>query len=456
MNETYFKALLQELIDENPFSVRAVLKILGVEFTDSVPTLAVTREKSPRLLVNLAFLEEHCQTEKQVKAVIVHEFLHILLGHTEDKKAMTPARHLAFDAVINAIIHRQYGWEYSQMMSSYYEKALGLKILLRPMNRYEADRYRNWIRPQSELYRLCTLWDALYQGNLIADDIESLAQEMAQRKPDRVLADGPILISGGNPEDIGDLLGNHQDMSDALPEKLQEALDQALKEMNGSGIWREPWSRGVGARPEEALFRSDNRPLRRWQEKTLAVLREYVEPDRKSRARREEAHEYRIPVLSPGDRRAFLRSQWSPFLPDAGWSTTVMKQAGTTQVYLDVSGSMDQEMPLIIALLGRLSSHIRRPFWAFSDVVAPAVIQGGLLKTTSTGGTSMSCVLEHVVETRPASAVVVTDGYIEEVELDLLRKASATRIHAIVTRDGSPSALRWAGISYTQLDEVPS
>ena len=57
MNETYFKALLQELIDENPFSVRAVLKILDVEFTDSIPTLAVTREKSPKLLVNLNFLK---------------------------------------------------------------------------------------------------------------------------------------------------------------------------------------------------------------------------------------------------------------------------------------------------------------------------------------------------------------------------------------------------------------
>ena len=34
---------MQELIDENPFSVRAVLKILNVEFTDAVPTLAVTR-----------------------------------------------------------------------------------------------------------------------------------------------------------------------------------------------------------------------------------------------------------------------------------------------------------------------------------------------------------------------------------------------------------------------------
>jgi hypothetical protein len=324
------------------------------------------------------------------------------------------------------------------------------------MNRYELERFQSWVRPKSELYRLCALWDALYRGQLIADDIESLAQEMAQSRPERVMADGPFLISGGNPGDAGDLLGNHEDMDRALPGKLRDALDQALKEMNGSGIWRNPWSRGVGANPGEVLFRSDNRPLRRWEEKTLAVLRQHVEPDRRSRARREEALEYRIPVLSPGDRRAFLRSQWTPFLPDACWSTTVMKQVGTTQVYLDVSGSMDLEMPLIIAMLGRLSSHIRRPFWAFSDVVAPAVIQGDQLKTTSTGGTSMSCVLEHVAETRPASAVVVTDGYIEEVDPDLFEKAAATKLHAIVTGDGDPSALYQAGIPYTQLDEVPS
>ena len=456
MNETYFKALLQELIDENPFSVRAVLKILDVEFTDTVPTLAVTREKSPRLLVNLAFLEEHCRTEKRVKAVIIHEFLHVLLGHTEDKKKMTPSRHLAFDAVINAIIHRQYGPQYSEMMSSYYEKADGLKKLLRPMNRHERDWYENWRTSHGELYRLCTLWDALYEGRLIADDIESLAQEMSRPNLERILASGPIVLSGGKLEDIGDLLGNHADMDDSLPEKLQDALEQALREMNGSGIWREPWSRGVGARPEDVLFEAEDRPLRRWTEKTLAVLRRFVEPDRKSRASNDVPLEYRIPVLSPGDRRAFIRSLWSPFIPDASWSTTVKKCEGTTQIYLDVSGSMDREMPLIITLFSRLSKHIRRPFWAFSDEVSAAVIEKNVLKTTSSGGTSMSCVLEHLARTRPASAVVVTDGYIEEVEPGLLAATSSTRIHAIVTRDGNTSALERVGIPCTQLDELPS
>jgi hypothetical protein len=35
---------------------------------------------------------------------------------------------------------------------------------------------------------------------------------------------------------------------------------------------------------------------------------------------------------------------------------------GRAQVYLDVSGPMNTEMPLIVALPGRLSAWIRRPF----------------------------------------------------------------------------------------------
>ena len=118
MTPQRFRMLLAELIDENPFAIRAVLKILEVEFTERVPTLAVTREQRPRLLVNLAFVGEHCRTDDHVKAVICHEFLHVLLCHTEDKRPLTPARHLAFDAVINAIIHRTLGPSFSSMMGT--------------------------------------------------------------------------------------------------------------------------------------------------------------------------------------------------------------------------------------------------------------------------------------------------------------------------------------------------
>ena len=137
MTPQRFRTLIAELVDENPFAIRAVLKILEVEFTERVPTMAVTREHRPRLLVNLSFVKEHCATDDHVKAVICHEFLHVLLCHTEDKRPLTPARHLAFDAVINAIIHRTFGPSFSSMMGKYYAEADDIRRILRPMNREE-------------------------------------------------------------------------------------------------------------------------------------------------------------------------------------------------------------------------------------------------------------------------------------------------------------------------------
>ncbi len=162
-----------------------------------------------------------------------------------------------------------------------------------------------------------------------------------------------------------------------------------------------------------------------------------------------------MPVLSGGDRRAFMRAQWSPFIPEAVWEGQARGKAGTTQIYLDVSGSMDAEMPHLIALLGRLRHHIQMPFWAFSDEVAPAMIEGGRLSTKTSGGTSMACVLEHIFKTRPESAVVVTDGYIERLPREALLQVASTRLHAVVSRDGNPGLLRAAGIPYTQLDRRP-
>ena len=203
MNVFEVRGLLQELIDENPFAIRAVLKILAIEFTDTVPTLAVTNEERPRLLINLGFVREHCRTAEHVKAVLCHEFLHVLLRHTSLQGPLTPARHLALDAVINAIIHRQLGERYSDLMATFYRDAPGLMALLRPMTQGELVRY--WARDRGEggVPRWWQAWFGLYRGTVLADD-------------------GP------------------------LSEALERALERARREMNGGGVWR---NAGPGANP---------------------------------------------------------------------------------------------------------------------------------------------------------------------------------------------------------------
>ena len=85
---------------------------------------------------------------------------------------MTPARHLALDAVINAIIYRQYGLDYSSMMAGYYADVTDLRKLLRPMSLEEQDFYDDYWDEDYPLPQWVGAWSALYSGHLIADDVE--------------------------------------------------------------------------------------------------------------------------------------------------------------------------------------------------------------------------------------------------------------------------------------------
>ena len=119
-------------------------------------------------------------------------------------------------------------------------------------------------------------------------------------------------------------------------------------------------------------------PMRRWERKTLEILKQHVSPDeafaggfawnRRSSVSRCCRRGTAAPSCALSGHLPGLRPSWRTQQP---------KREGTVQVYLDVSGSMSAEMPVVIALLGRLSRYIRRPFWAFSDEVAPAIIEHG-------------------------------------------------------------------------------
>lgn len=440
LTEKHFNSILRELIDENPIASRGILRVSKVEFTKEVPTLGITLGGKPKLCVNLDFINQHCGTESHVKAVIIHEFLHVLLNHTERFKRMTPALNLALDAVINAIIHRSLGDAYSDMMSEYYAKSKGPLRLLRPMvegvdDKTVEDRGQN---------RFISLWRSLYEGKLVVDDLFDIARDIGD-------VDEYCYELGD-----GTFLGNHSETplsGEEVTLEVEAALRETLSSMNGGGIWRNPRDHGVGMNYAKTDTVKVDSPIKIWEREATKVLLECVTPDKDS------AFEHRpvpmsLPVLNEGDKRGFLRATWSPFLPDITWQTQKRVRRGTTQIYLDVSGSMNAEMDALVTLIWRLRRYIRLPFWAFSDTVQPAEIRDGRLVTSTTGGTSMDAVLQHIAETRPGKAVVITDGYIEEGDRDLLLAVGGQSVMAIVSRNGSPAALQRAGIPYSQLGRI--
>jgi hypothetical protein len=336
------------------------------------------------------------------------------------------------------------GDRYSAFMSRYYADESGIGRLLRP--RIEDEDA--WEEDGNRLHSLLPVWDGLYAGVLVADDILQLAN-------DRRIKALSVLPENG-------FLGNHDPNDGAGDEdgavacdEVEGALERAMRSMNGEGIWRSPKDRGVGTNAYQNRVTASDEALERWRRETYRVLKRYLTPDPKAPRSVVGMQDSHLPILNSSDRRAFARSLWNPLIPEVVWQTSRVSSSGSAQVYLDVSGSMYAEMPLIIGLLIRLGGYIRRPFWAFSDVVAPASIRDNQLVADTTGGTTMSCVLEHLVQTRPPAAVVITDGYIEPLDRRLVRRTNKTRLHAIVTRDGSSQWLRNAGISYTQLGRIP-
>ena len=433
-----FKNILLELIDENPMACRGVLSILRIEYTDQVATLAVSLEDPPRLLVNLGFLEAEASEEVHVKAVLLHEFLHVLLNHTENFKEMDDATNVALDAVINHIIQRSEGEVYSAFFRQYYRNLTGYQSLLRPALETELYGYQDELTP---------LRRGLRQGTVVVDDILELAREIRKS-------------AGGKQAGLSEhkqFLGHHGKRvgGKAVSGKVREALDNTLKSYNGSGIYREPKSRGFGADPFPERIAGKDENLVRWERATSKILRELCSPDPRGLRKEPVDRTVMMPVLNERDRRGFLKALWTPLILDMAWDIPYEKPQGTTVVYLDVSGSMYGEMQALVHLLGRLSHHIRKPFWAFSTEVAPAVIRKGILETRTTGGTSMNVVLRHFADMDVEKAVVITDGYIETCDPFLLARLSNKKFYAVVSRDGSSAKLAEAGIPYYQLERYP-
>lgn len=415
-----FRAILGEVIDENPLACRGVLSVKRVEITKSVETLSVSLGKRSVLRANLSFMNAHCDTEKHVKALLVHEFLHILLGHTIKFDKMTPALNVALDAVINAIIHRKLGPDYSSMMGNYYAGAKGLLRLLGPMDEEERRAAAIAMINRQPLDPLTGLHSSLYNGTALADDVLSVAGDLPHARI-TAMADGRPILLGDHQRDTSDFCADDEE---------GRRVWKGLALLDGAGIFRDP----CRTRPQSLkLMPAAGGVPAAWKVSTLNALRRLITPDHRGWIEEHKDRTHLFPSLNCADRRGTLRALWNPIIPEIRWETLERGERGTVQVYLDVSASMGHMIRPLVCLLGEFGEHIRRPLWGFSTEVREATIVRGELITRSTGGTRLGCVYEHLRKTRPRKALIITDGYVEG---DTDQKPDQCHIEAIIPHDG--------------------
>ncbi|MDA1044684.1 MAG: hypothetical protein O3C57_05615, partial [Verrucomicrobia bacterium] len=99
---------IYNVVPSATWQMEQLLGLLSIEMDDAIPTACVDCRSSPRLRLNPSFVAEHCQSDEHLLMLVLHELHHVALGHTRLFPLVTKLHNIAFDAVINAMLCRQF------------------------------------------------------------------------------------------------------------------------------------------------------------------------------------------------------------------------------------------------------------------------------------------------------------------------------------------------------------
>ncbi len=424
--------LLRRILDVLParsLELYAFLSVVRLRLTRETETACITCAQSPELLLNPDFVAARCRTDEHLFLLVLHELHHVILGHTRLFPRATFARNVVFDAVINAMLCRRFpGEAYTSFLTDYYPADQMPFALLRPPGPGTPEAAKPAL-------------DILYGDHARFATYHDVWLALLDALPDGVLelpdaaGGGPILLGShaapgaAEPEDPAEQPGGRL-LAELLTEMLAKwpAPDRPLAGRDRGSADRERRFDGPDD-PDAALRRGIRRLMRRALEPGPADVR------RRGASLRPVAVETVLPTLA--DRSHAAREAvrgvellWRAAPPARRPAPRTDRRAFA---YLDVSGSVAEAVPAAAAALepwvraGRCALHV------FSTEVHPATPDALRRRAfSSTGGTDIACVLEHVLSLppreRPHGIVLVTDGYVGRPDPALLARFRAARI----------------------------
>ncbi len=413
-------ASVLNLVGVHARALHAMLSVSSVEWSTVINTACVECVDRPRLLLNPYFVAKWCKTPQRLAALIMHELLHIALGHTRLYPRPTLAHNIAFDAIINRTVLETVRFadvdvhEYSALFSEFYSASTAPSFLLRPPPGWP--RRSDWTAscdaPKSlrAIHRL--LYDATpdgqspdYQQVTYTDIIDALRKSA-------VPLDDDLLLLGGHGQtetEAAALLGT-RDIDAA------QAFNDALQTLRGSLA-------GAG----DFLGQVTLADVARTAALERALISLFMRACVASGTATKRFDWYERPtrvVHRMHDRRAGSRvlahrrlGGPSPLLFD-GYMLDRRPRPTNVGVYVDVSGSMDAVLPHLRQALLTVQARMTPTLYWFSNKVVVASrgeLESGVLPTT--GGTAISPVLLHALAQQHTTraAVIITDGYLEPV-----------------------------------------
>ena len=415
-----------DCVPAGSYAIDALFRLVDIVETGEIPTAAIQGGSQPRLLVNPSFVARHAATPERLLMLVLHELHHVILGHARSFHIRSSLDHVVADAVINAFLCRAFPDPRGiALLTDLYPDDEVPSALLRPAAGWQPDRPapRNAHLDAQGYGRLASVHEALYSPAGIS--YEEVAAALREVLPDD--AGDELLFLGGHGD--GDLLHGGLDLrAPALVDVTRQVVTGWPKRSPGPG-------RVVGSADFREAFAppapvAENRRILR----RLLVWAAGERHGGQHRQLIERAATTLAPFPSRSRRDVVLGILGSPILLHEGTTPRPAfdRTGERVHVYLDVSGSMMHDLPVLAGAVTECARFVHPVVHAFSTAVADATldeVRRGRLPTT--GGTDIACVAEHARRTGVRRAVIITDGDVgrptkhDRATLERIRLAAA-------------------------------
>lgn len=427
-----------------------------VALVDGVGTARIRRHGAgARIELDPEFLREQLRTDEDLLFLLAHEVMHRVQGDLVRQRGGPQsavdrlAANLVADVRINGALRGHFFRAPVGLLERSYADASFPGLLLLPPDALlrraappgsrrevlwtELPRHRDALeRAARRAFQEAGLSGRLpgrfarWYTKAWLDDVAQpgLIRQLRAALPELPTCAVPLLLGDHDPDDAGSGADRLPPGASDLPPEL-EALLRALSERLGHGAGGALQEATVELRLQDELA-ALRRRLRR--ALTAGVPRTARQADATARQV--------VPSFARRECYQLAAGMWP------GLFTHPARAPGEdperVEVYLDVSGSLNEHLPRLYALLAGLRDLLAEPCWAFSNEVAPlplASLSAGRVPTT--GGTDFSPVIEHALARRARRVLVATDG-LGPLAPALARAARERRldVHLLLTPDG--------------------
>ncbi len=414
--EEKIKERLFSVIPTSSLHMIEFLKLMNIRLVDDkeTETAAVTCTSRPELLLNKQFIDKYCKTDEHLFMLVMHELYHIVLGHTQLFKRHTIIDNIAFDAIINATLCRNFpGDEYTSFFKVTNTDESFPGCILRPIGGKTPTEY---IPILKRLYYTET--------GTYYEVYECIAQEMK------------YALKNSKSKFV--LLGNHNDDNDDMTNPLLKEMFDDIVSKWPEGTTKDKRASGGELEDKKTEIAKAERhkeiKMRRLLLKA-GVLNGNVSKSVVSVQPTQEEVTSFVPNYKDRTLLAKSITYGQPLLYNSSLNNyrALSESDIQTLVYLDVSVSVENDIKKIIPLLSRPYKNKECALFVFSTVVAPVSCKDFMEgKYKSTGATDINCIFEHYFalpkKKRSKKVLVLTGGYTGKVEDEYYRKIKEEKV----------------------------